>query len=136
MDVLKAARSLGQAIQADERYKRYVRAREASDNDENLQKLIGEFNLKRLAARQETKNQGENPDITTTLDHELQKIYDSVMANENMKEYSNAKREFDLMLKDINTIIDLSCKGFDPATINPDMYQCGSGGCEGCSGCR
>ena len=47
MDVIKAARELGRAIQNDERYKGYMEAKLENDKDEALQQLIGEFNLKR-----------------------------------------------------------------------------------------
>ena len=47
MDAIKAARELGKAIQNDERYKAYIEAKKANDADDELQQLIGEFNLKR-----------------------------------------------------------------------------------------
>ena len=47
MDAIKAARELGKAIQADERYVRYNEAMKANDADMELQELIGEFNLAR-----------------------------------------------------------------------------------------
>ena len=47
MDIIKITRELGKAIQADERFIAYNAAKLANDNDEELQNLIGEFNLKR-----------------------------------------------------------------------------------------
>ena len=43
MDAIKAARELGKAIQADERYVRYNEAMKANDADMELQELIGEL---------------------------------------------------------------------------------------------
>lgn len=40
MDVIQITRELGKAIQADERYSNYVRARVANDNDSELQDMI------------------------------------------------------------------------------------------------
>ena len=48
MDVIKTARELGKAIQADERFIRYAKARLANDNDTELQNAIGNFNIKRM----------------------------------------------------------------------------------------
>lgn len=49
MDVIELARELGKAIQQDERFLAMQIARQNSDNDDELQQLIGEFNLKRMA---------------------------------------------------------------------------------------
>ena len=49
MDIIEAARNLGAAIQQDERYKKYIEAKKANDADEELQELIGEFNLARMS---------------------------------------------------------------------------------------
>ena len=48
MDIIEAARNLGVVLQQDERYKKYMEARKANDADEELQKLVGEFNLARM----------------------------------------------------------------------------------------
>ncbi len=48
MDVIEQVRNLGKAIQADERFVRYAKARLANDNDKELQAAIGEFNIIRM----------------------------------------------------------------------------------------
>ena len=48
MDVIATARELGKAIQQDERFIRMMAAQQTNDDDEQLQKLIGDFNLKRV----------------------------------------------------------------------------------------
>ena len=40
MDVIALTRELGKAIQADERYAKYLAAKEVNDKDDELQKLI------------------------------------------------------------------------------------------------
>ena len=53
MDAIQAVRELGKAIQADERYVEYAKAKKANDEDAELQNLIGEFNLIRQNAAME-----------------------------------------------------------------------------------
>ena len=48
MDVIELTRELGKAIQADERFIRFAKARLANDNDTDLQNAIGNFNIKRM----------------------------------------------------------------------------------------
>ena len=45
MDIIKMARELGAAIQQDERYLNFKKAREANEADKPLNDLIGELNL-------------------------------------------------------------------------------------------
>ena len=47
MDIIKMARELGAAIQQDERYLNFKKAREANEADKHLNDLIGELNLRR-----------------------------------------------------------------------------------------
>lgn len=146
MDVIEFAKSLGKAIQKDERYLRFVSARAAADTDAELQELIGEFNLKRINAQNEARKENADPEKIKSYDEELKQLYNKVMENENMQEFDNAQREFGEMMRAINTIIDLSSKGIDPDTINVRQGQeeddeegvpsCGSGSCAGCKGCR
>lgn len=46
MDIIEQARELGRQIQKDDRYLKVQIAQQNSDNDKELQALIGEFNLK------------------------------------------------------------------------------------------
>ena len=48
MDVIKSVRELGKAIQQDERFIRYAKARLANDSNEELQASIGKFNIIRM----------------------------------------------------------------------------------------
>ena len=60
MDVIELARELGKAIQQDERFLAMQIARQNSDNDDELQQLIGEFNLKRMAINNEAAKENRN----------------------------------------------------------------------------
>lgn len=55
MDMIELARDFGRELQKDERYLAFDAARVASDADEELQALIGEFNLKRMAINNEAQ---------------------------------------------------------------------------------
>ena len=48
MTTIEAARKLGAALQADEAYIKYTEAVKKNDENEELQKIISEFNLKRM----------------------------------------------------------------------------------------
>lgn len=59
MDIIQATRDLGKLIQQDERFSAYHQAKLNNDNDEVLQKLIGDFNVNRLELNNEmSRRQG------------------------------------------------------------------------------
>ena len=138
MTVIESARALGKVVQADERYLEYVKAKKANDEDEELQKLIGEFNLVRQNLAMESDKEPEEVDgeKVRELTATMHSAYELVMANENMAMFTMAKQGMDKLMSEINTILTYSVEGMDPETCpsEPPQAACG-GNCEGCSGC-
>ncbi len=139
MNVIETARELGKAVQADERYLEYVKAKQANDADEELQKLIGEFNLIRqnLAMEQGKDASEQNEDKIKELTKKMHIAYNEVMGNENMALFTVAKQGMDKLMSEINTILTYCVEGMDPATCPsevPVSAGC-SGSCDGCHGC-
>lgn len=135
MDAIKAARELGKAIQADERYIAYNEAKIANDNDEELQKLIGDFNLKRqqVALEMSKAEADQDKEKLDAANKEMQRLYTLVMQNEHMADFTMAKQGMDKLLQDINMIIGMCCDGEDPDTC--EISSC-TGSCSTCGGCH
>ena len=113
MDIIEMTRQLGHAIQEDERYVAYNAARLASDNDDKLQQLIGEFNLKRLAISNEAGTNTPDNEKMQALNTELRAVYAEIMSNEHMKAYDNAKSALDELLQ----------RGVLIRTVGPDGWM-------------
>ncbi len=135
MDIIEMTRKLGHAIQQDERFIAYLTARQASDGDERLQELIGEFNLKRLAISNEAGAESPDNEKLQRLNGELRTVYAEIMNNGHMKAYDDAKTALDELLQRVNAIISQSAQGEDPDTADYEPSAC-SGDCSGCSGCH
>ena len=135
MDVIELARELGKAIQQDERFLAMQIARQNSDNDDELQQLIGEFNLKRMAINNEAAKENRDEAKLQQLNSELRETYAKVMQNKNMNAYNEAKELMDNMLKRINAIISISAEGGDPEIVDLTEDTCG-GSCSSCAGCH
>ena len=117
MDVIEATRKLGEAIQQDERYLKFAEARKNNDENEDLQKMIGEFNLIRLSMDQALS--AENQDEEKIM-----------KCNNDMREL-----QMDELMKNVTDIIELCVLGEDPATAEPKAHEC-SGSCATCGGCH
>jgi cell fate (sporulation/competence/biofilm development) regulator YlbF (YheA/YmcA/DUF963 family) len=134
MDVIELTRELGKAIQADERFIRFAKARLANDNDTDLQNAIGNFNIKRMELEKAVSEENKDEEKVKTLNEELRKAYGEIMSSKSMVEYNTAKALLDQLMNEVNTIITKSLDGEDPATCETDAGCTGS--CATCGGCH
>ncbi len=135
MDIIELARELGKKIQEDDRYIAFRMAEQVNDADEDLQTLIGEFNLKRMSVSHEISKTERDEEKVKKLNEELKVCYNAIMSNENMLKYNGAKAEFDTLMQQINTIIMGAANGENPQTVDFVGSSC-NGDCSGCSGCH
>ena len=91
MTIIEMAREMGKLIQESDEYKALMEARTASDNDEELQKQIGEFNLVRMKMEIESSKPEPDQDKVNELNEQLMSIYTAVMESENMVAFNKAK---------------------------------------------
>lgn len=134
MDVIKSVRELGKAIQQDERFIRYAKARLENDNNAELQSAIGKFNITRMELDREMNCEEKNEDKVKELNEELRRVYGEIMSAPAMVEYNTAKVELDAMINEINTVISKTLDGEDPETCETTSACTGS--CATCGGCH
>ncbi len=134
MDIIQMTRELGKALQQDERYIAYFAAKDRNDKDADLQKLIGEFNIKRLELNNEMTKDDKDSAKLKELDVAIKEMYTQIMGTESMMAFNIAKNDMDALLSEINNIITLCANGEDPDTCSP-APSCG-GSCSSCSGCH
>ena len=132
-DVIALARQLGHAIQEQEEYKTIMSAKDAADNDEALQALITEFNVKRVAINAEACKTDRDDETLKKLNEEMRTAYSDIMSNEHMKAYNDAKQAFDKVLQRVLAIVQQSADGQDPDTT--DFSEDCTHDCSTCGGC-
>jgi cell fate (sporulation/competence/biofilm development) regulator YlbF (YheA/YmcA/DUF963 family) len=132
MDVIKMARELGAAIQADERYTFFMDVKTAMDNDETLQNKIGAFNLERMNLDNELMKDDKNNEVVKALNDNIKTLYNDIMTDKNMQKYDEAKGALTELISQINAVIDASVSGNDPLTC--DLTSC-THDCSTCGGC-
>lgn len=133
--LVELAKEMGYAIQQDERFIRTQMAQAAADEDEALQGLIGEFNLKRMAISNEMGKEDKDEEKLSALDSDIRTVYEKIMGNEHMAAYNAAKTELDAVLNQVNTVIMMAAQGQDPETALEQGSSCG-GNCSSCGGCH
>ncbi len=134
MDVIEQVRNLGKAIQQDERFIRFAKARLENDNNKELQASIGEFNIVRMELDREMQSETKDDDKVKELNEKLRNIYGGIMSSPVMVEYNTAKVAVDEMMNEINVIISKTLDGEDPETCEATSACTGS--CSTCGGCH
>ena len=134
MAVIKCVRELGKAIQQDERFIRYAKARLENDNNEELQEAIGNFNIIRMELDREVSAEEKNEEKVKELNEKLRSTYSVIMSSPAMVEYNTAKVELDQLINEVNTVISKALDGEDPETC--DTQAACTGSCSTCGGCH
>ena len=134
--ILDMAIDLAYQLQQDPRCQAVLAAQKEADADEGLQQLIGEFNMKRMAINTEEGKDENERDVEKLrdLNKELRSLYASIMANEHMLAYNQAKTALDEIVGKIQIAINLAVQGRDPQ-LAAEQSGC-TGDCGSCGGCH
>ena len=136
MDLLNMARDLGYAIQSDPDYIDFKIKEQNVECDEELQKIIENFKLKKVDINHEISKENSDTQKIDKLNKEIAELYNSMVSHETMKLYNESKEKFNSKLQKVSMIINKSAMGEDPYLINADEGLSCSGSCDSCGGCR
>ena len=123
------------AMQTDERYIELDAARRANEADEELQNLIGDFNLARMDLNNELSMDERNDERISELNEKINQTYTKVMNHPGMKRYNEAKAAAEQLVNHIDAIINTAMNGGDPMTVQAPTGGC-TGSCSTCGGCH
>jgi len=136
MSLETALRELGKEIQKDPRFEALQAAAKVNDADESLQQQMQELQLISLKYQQEAGKADEaDQGRIAELQEQYQKLYEEIMQNENMQNYSAAASAMEEMAQYISKMIGLFFDGQDPATCEPEPEGC-THNCGTCGGCH
>lgn len=135
-DAITMFKEAAAQMQKEAEYLALVGTLQRNDEDEELQKLIGDFNLARIDLNSElSKSADKDQAKVDSLNEKVTQLYDVIMNNESMKAYNEAKTEMEQVVSYINAIVNTAVNGGDPMTVEEPSGGC-SGSCSSCSGCH
>ncbi len=136
MDVVKCAKELAKAIQQSEEFVLMEEARKKSDSNIALQEKISNFNLKKIAYNHESTRESPDNNKLEEIDKEVRNIYQAIMQEDDMINYSEAKAKVDVIMKKVEYVLAMALRGQNPDEIEvPETSGC-TGSCSTCSGCH
>ena len=124
MSIMDLAKELGQAIKADERIAEMNEARVAYEKDEEIQKLMLEYNAQQIALAEEYKKEPVDQQIIEAIEKRLDEIIGAVTTNEIYLRACAAKEAVDALMNEVNSEIEFQITGQRPCTH--DCSSCGS----------
>lgn len=133
MDIIELTRALGAEIQKTEEYKRFMSAKEKNDNDEALQKQIGDFNILKMQLDAEHEKEEKDEAKILELNEKIVALYNEIISGESMTEYNAAYEAYRTLTDKISNILLMCENGEDPATCEPSSC---TGNCSSCGGCH
>ncbi len=127
-EILEKAKELGIMIAESGEFEKLKIAEERQLADKDAQKLMMDY----AAKRDELAAKASKPDIGKEefegIREEMQKEFENICKNENIKAYLDASNEFSNMINQVNSIIGYFVKGGEASGC--------SGNCSSCGGCH
>ena len=121
---MELAAELGKAIKADERITKMNEAREAYEKDEDLQKLMLEYNVQQTALAEEYKKEQVDPAIIESIEARLDAIVKEVTEKDVFVALNEANEAVNALMQAVNGEIEFNITGQRPCTH--DCHSCGS----------
>ena len=120
--IIEKARELGEVIQQSEEMKRYKAAELAQSQDEEAAELMREYNVKRMNLARDMQN-GKIERAEAVKQNTLA-FEEMVEKSETIKEFVEAKKEFDMAIQRMNQMLNYYITGQDPNCTH-DCSTCG-----------
>ena len=122
MTILEKAHELGKMIKEAPEMEALKNAEKAQAEDEGAQKLVAEFNLKRMNLARDIQEGKISQEDAIKMNNEA--FEEMVEACQLIKDYVEAKKSFDKMVNDVNNIINIYIAG-EPEGCTHNCSTCG-----------
>lgn len=117
---------LGQQILSSDEYVTFKQAEAAYQADAQLSALVNEFDACRNQLIMARSEDGNDEAKVSDIQDQMEKLYNKIMENENMKQYNEAAGKFEALMKHVFDSINTAVFGPQECTHN----------CATCSGCH
>lgn len=123
-EIMDKARELGELIQNSEEMKKAKNMEILQNNDDAAQELLKAYNMQRMNLARDMQNNKLSREEAVKKNNEA--FEEMLSKSEAIKNYIEAKKEFDSLVNQINQILNFYITGQDPNCT----HDCGT--CGGC----
>jgi len=122
MTIMEKAHELGEMIKNSPEMAAMDKADEAQQNDETAQTLLSEYNMKRMNLARDMQS-GKIQQAEAIIKNN-EAFSEMVEKSQTIKDYVEAKKNFDNLVQEVNKIINYYITGQDPNCTH-DCSTCG-----------
>ena len=136
-EIITLAKQLGEALKSCEEYKAFCETRDAMRQNIVLKEQLDEFKVQKSVLEVEKEKAEPDEHVVDVLSARLEVLYKQITENPQMKAYSKAEEDLNLLMNAVNMTIS-SYIGAEEYTSEADADdEDGEGGCtHNCSTCR
>ena len=130
--ILEKARELGEMIAASEEYKAMRSLEAEASSDQEISDLYAEYADLRDQLRSLSMENEPNREAISELQRQAEAVEAKLGQQSKMIDLDKARKSFNGLMDGINRTLQSQLEGEEEYDYES---ACGSGGCEGCSGC-
>lgn len=132
-EILELAQKLGQAIAESEETKTFQEMERIYFEDEKAQDMMRAYEETRAKMTVKAKEMGMTPESLKSFQKEMKESMDTLMSNQTVKQYLEAKSAFHDIMTKVNSIISYCIQGEEQSLASEGGC---TGNCSSCSSCH
>jgi cell fate (sporulation/competence/biofilm development) regulator YlbF (YheA/YmcA/DUF963 family) len=130
--ILEKARELGEMIASSKEFQTMRSLEAEASSDQAISDLYAEYADLRDQLRSLSMENEPNGEAITALQSQAEAVEGKLGQQSKMKDLDLARKSFNVLMDGINRTLQSQLEGDEASDYES---ACGSGGCEGCSGC-
>ena len=134
-EILELAQKLGEKIAESETVKTYKEMEKIYYESKDAQLAMQDYEETRAAMTVKAKETGMTSESLALFQEEMQAAMAKLTENKTVKEYLEAKSDFNDIFTKVNSIIAYCVQGEEQNMATESQGRC-SGNCSSCSACR
>ncbi len=124
-NIIEKTKELGALIQESDAVKNYNQVKIAYDTDEELQKLVKEFNLHKMTLMNLTGAEEQDAERIAEVEERVKSVYAKITENENVMKMQEATKAVEALLGQVNGVLTYYITGEEPTSCTHDCSTCG-----------
>ncbi len=124
-DIIEKAKELGALLQASEQVQKYNAAKAAYEQDEEVQKLVHEFNMHRMTMMNLADAEDQDPARIGEIEERIKAVYGKIMENKKMVAMQTTGKAVEELVGQVNGVISFYVTGEEPSSCTHDCSTCG-----------
>ena len=110
-EIREATEALAKLIRADKRYQAYEAAAKEYENDNEVLRMITEYNVHQTALSAEFGKEDRDEAVIVSIQKRIDDLYEAITHNESYQNFIRVKEESDAFVKMVNAELEFFITG-------------------------